>query len=161
MKGEIDVKDIYQMEQEELYERICANDKGLTTAEVVVRQEKYGENVLEEGKRKTALQVFLEQFCDLLVIILIVAAVISMLSGNVESTIVIFVVIILNAILGTVQYLKAEKSLDSLKALSSPHAKVIRDGNKMEILSREVLPGDLLLLEAGDMIVADGRVLRN
>lgn len=161
MKGEIDMKDIYQMQQEELFKHICANEKGLTAKEVAVRQEKYGENVLEEGKRKTALQVFLEQFCDLLVIILIVAAVISMLSGNVESTIVIFVVIILNAILGTVQYLKAEKSLDSLKALSSPHAKVIRDGNKMEILSREVLPGDLLLLEAGDMIVADGRVLRN
>ncbi len=161
MKGEIDMKDIYQMQKEELFEHICANDKGLTAKEVAVRQEKYGENVLEEGKRKTALQVFLEQFCDLLVIILIVAAVISMLSGNVESTIVIFVVIILNAILGTVQYLKAEKSLDSLKALSSPHAKVIRAGNKMEILSREVLPGDLLLLEAGDMIVADGRVLRN
>ncbi len=155
------MKDIYQMQQEELFKHICANDKGLTATEVAVRQEKYGENVLEEGKRKTALQVFFEQFCDLLVIILIVAAVISMLSGNVESTIVIFVVIILNAILGTVQYVKAEKSLDSLKALSSPHAKVIRDGNKMEILSREVLPGDLLLLEAGDMIVADGRVLRN
>ncbi len=161
MKGEIDMKDIYQMQQEELFEHICANDKGLTAKEVAVRQEKYGENVLEEGKRKTALQVFFEQFCDLLVVILIVAAVISMLSGNVESTIVIFVVIILNAILGTIQYLKAEKSLDSLKALSSPHAKVIRDGNKMEILSREVLPGDLLLLEAGDMIVADGRVLHN
>ena len=161
MKGEIDMRDIYQMQQDELFEHICANDKGLTAKEVAVRQEKYGENVLEEGKRKTALQVFFEQFCDLLVVILIVAAVISMLSGNVESTIVIFVVIILNAILGTIQYLKAEKSLDSLKALSSPHAKVIRDGNKMEILSREVLPGDLLLLEAGDMIVADGRVLHN
>ncbi len=155
------MKDIYQMQLEELYEYICANDKGLTMEESFVRQEKYGENVLEEGKRKSALQVFGEQFCDMLVIILIVAAVISMLSGNVESTIVIFVVIILNAILGTVQYVKAEKSLDSLKALSSPHAKVIRDGNKMEILSREVVPGDLLLLEAGDMIVADGRVLHN
>jgi len=161
VKGEIDMKNIYQMQQKELYEHICANDKGLTAQEVAVRQEKYGENVLEERKRKTALHVFFEQFCDLMVIILIVAAVISMLSGNVESTIVIFVVIILNAILGTVQYIKAEKSLDSLKALSSPHAKVIRDGNKMEILSREVLPGDLLLLEAGDMIVADGRVLHN
>lgn len=155
------MKDIYQMQQEELYKHICANEKGLTATEVAVRQEKYGENVLEEGKRKTALQVFIEQFRDMLVIILIVAAVISMLSGNVESTIVIFVVIILNAILGTVQYIKAEKSLDSLKALSSPHAKVLRDGNKMEILSREVVPGDVLLLEAGDMIVADGRVLRN
>ncbi len=155
------MKDIYQMQPEELYEHICANDKGLTMEEAFVRQEKYGDNVLEEGKRKTFLQVFFEQFCDMLVIILIVAAVISMISGNVESTIVIFVVIVLNAILGTVQYVKAEKSLDSLKALSSPHAKVVRDGEKMEILSREVVLGDLLLLEAGDMIVADGRVLHN
>ena len=161
MKGEIDMKDIYQMQTDELYSHIGANEKGLTSDEARDRKEKYGDNVLEEGKRKTALQVFFEQFCDLLVIILIIAAVISMLSGNIESTIVIFVVIILNAILGTVQYVKAEKSLDSLKALSSPHAKVIRDGNKIEIPSKEVVPGDLLLLEAGDMIVADGRVLHN
>lgn len=155
------MKDIYQMQTDELYSHISADEKGLTSEEAEVRKEKYGDNVLEEGKRKTALQVFFEQFCDLLVIILIVAAVISMLSGNVESTIVIFVVIILNAILGTVQYVKAEKSLDSLKALSSPHAKVIRDGSKIEIPSKEVVPGDLLLLEAGDMIVADGRILHN
>ncbi|MBQ9983331.1 MAG: cation-translocating P-type ATPase [Lachnospiraceae bacterium] len=155
------MKNIYQMQPDELYEHICANEKGLTAEEASERRREYGDNVLEEGKRKTALQVFAEQFCDLLVIILIVAAVISMISGNVESTIVIFVVIILNAILGTVQYVKAEKSLDSLKALSSPHAKVIRDGNKIEIPSKEVVPGDLLLLEAGDMIVADGRVLHN
>ncbi len=155
------MKDIYQMQNEELYDYICANEKGLSGEEVKERQDKYGDNVLEEGKRKTAIQVFFEQFCDLLVIILIAAAVISMLSGNVESTIVIFVVIILNAILGTVQYVKAEKSLDSLKALSSPRAKVIRDGVKIEIASKEVVPGDLLLLEAGDMIVADGRILHN
>lgn len=84
-----------------------------------------------------------------------------MLSGNVESTVVIFVVIVMNAVLGTVQYLKAEKSLDSLKALSSPHAKVLREGKKMEIVSKDVVPGDILLLEAGDMIAADGRILDN
>ena len=84
-----------------------------------------------------------------------------MLSGNVESTIVIFVVIVLNAILGTVQYVKAEKSLDSLKALSSPHAKVLRNGTKTEILSKGIVPGDILLLEAGDMVAADGRILKN
>ena len=88
-------------------------------------------------------------------------AIISMLSGNVESTIVIFVVIVLNAILGTVQYVKAEKSLDSLKALSSPHAKVLRNGTKTEILSKGIVPGDILLLEAGDMVAADGRILKN
>ncbi|MBE5940937.1 MAG: cation-translocating P-type ATPase [Lachnospiraceae bacterium] len=155
------MENIYRMQPEELYENVCSGELGLTKEEAITRLEEYGENVLEEGKRKTALQIFLEQFCDLLVVILIVAAMISMLSGNVESTIVIFVVIILNAILGTVQYLKAEKSLDSLKALSSPHAKVIRDGMKIEIISKEIVPGDLLLLEAGDMIVADGRIVNN
>ena len=161
MKGDISMENIYRMQPEELYENVCSGELGLTKEEAITRLEEYGENVLEEGKRKTALQIFLEQFCDLLVVILIVAAMISMLSGNVESTIVIFVVIILNAILGTVQYLKAEKSLDSLKALSSPHAKVIRDGMKIEIISKEIVPGDLLLLEAGDMIVADGRIVNN
>ncbi len=155
------MENIYRMQPEELYERVCSNEFGLTKEEATTRLEEYGENTLKEGTRKTALRIFLEQFCDMLVIILIVAAVISMLSGNVESTIVIFVVIILNALLGTVQYVKAEKSLDSLKALSSPHAKVIREGVKMEIVSKEIVPGDILLLEAGDMIAADGRIMHN
>ena len=105
--------------------------------------------------------MFLSQFADLLVIILIIAAVISAFTGSEESTIVIIAVIILNAILGTVQHKKAEKSLDSLKSLSSPSAKVIRDGQKMEIDSKNVVPGDILLLEAGDLVVADGRVLNS
>ena len=122
---------------------------------------KHGENALAEGKKKTALQVFLSQFADLLVIILIAAAIISIFSGNLESTIVIFAVIILNAILGTVQHVKAEKSLESLKSLSSPSAKVIRDGQKIEIDSKKVVPGDIVVLEAGDMVVADGRIIHN
>ena len=94
-------------------------------------------------------------------VILIIAALISMVSGNVESTVVILAVIILNAILGTVQHAKAEKSLDSLKSLSSPNAKVLRDGQKVEIPSAKVVPGDILYLEAGDLVVADGRILEN
>ena len=105
--------------------------------------------------------VFLEQFEDLLVIILIIAAIISMLSSNIESTIVIFAVLILNAILGTVQHFKAEKSLESLKAMSSPTAKVIRDNTKTIIPSAQLVPGDIVELEAGDMVVADGRILEN
>ena len=154
-------KEPYLMSEKELYENYDAKNAGLTEQEVNTRLETYGENVLKEGKKKSAAQVFFEQFKDLLVIILIVAAIISMLSGNVESTIVIFVVIVLNAILGTVQYVKAEKSLDSLKALSSPHAKVLRNGTKTEILSKGIVPGDILLLEAGDMVAADGRILKN
>lgn len=135
--------------------------RGLTARQAEEATQKHGPNALQEGKRKGVLQVFLEQFKDLLVVILIAAAVISMLSGQSESTLVIFAVILLNAVLGTVQYLKAEKSLESLKAMSSPSAKLLRDGVKLELPSREVVPGDIVLLEAGDMVVADGRIIEN
>lgn len=135
--------------------------EGLTDKQVAQSIEQNGYNELTEKKKKSLLLVFLEQFKDLLVVILIIAGILSIITGNVESTIVIFAVIILNAILGTVQYVKAEKSLDSLKALSSPNAKVIRNGVKVEIPSREVVPGDILILEAGDLVVADGRIIEN
>ena len=134
---------------------------GLTSAQAAERLNRYGKNALAEGKRKSPAQVFLEQFKDLMVVILIIAALISAVSGNAESTIVIFAVLILNAILGTVQHFKAEKSLDSLKAMSSPTAKVIRDGVRTVVPSTQVVPGDLVELEAGDMVVADGRILEN
>ena len=146
--------------QEALAEQQAAAT-GLSDQEVERRREQYGRNQLSEGKKKTAFQVFLEQFKDLLVIILMIAAVISALSSNVESTIVIFAVLILNAVLGTVQYVKAEKSLESLKAMSSPYAKVLRGGAKLQVPSAEIVPGDIVLLEAGDMVVADGRILEN
>ncbi len=155
------MKEWYQLEGKEALDQLQASMKGLSSGQADERETQYGKNVLKESKKKSTLQVFLEQFKDLLVIILIVAAVISMISGNVESTVVIFAVIILNAILGTVQHEKAEKSLDSLKALSSPVARVMRDGRKVEIDSRHVVPGDILLLEAGDLVVADGRILEN
>ena len=134
---------------------------GLDAAQVEKIRAEVGENVLTEGKKKSLLEVFLSQFCDLCVVILIAAALISAFSGNAESTIVIIAVLIMNAVLGTVQHQKAQKSLDSLKQLSSPNAKVMRDGVKIEIPSREIVPGDILLLEAGDMVVADGRIIRN
>lgn len=155
------MKEAYLMTREEFCTNVGERVEGLTKEKALKILKDRGENVLLEGKKKSAGRVFFEQFCDLLVIILMIAASISLVSGNVESTIVIFIVIILNAVLGTIQYIKAEKSLDSLKALSSPKAKVIRDGEKMEIMSKEVVPSDILLLEAGDMIVADGRILNN
>lgn len=147
--------------QTELQQMFHVNDDGLSAMEAErIRSEK-GKNVLQEGKKKSIPQVFFSQFADLLVIILVIAAVISMFSGNAESTIVILSVLIMNAVLGTVQHIKAQKSLESLKQLSSPNAKVIRSGVKQEIPSVEVVPGDLVMLEAGDMIVADGRILHN
>lgn len=155
------MKEFYQMTKDEALAALNASENGLSDSQAAAALETYGENALTEQKKKSLLQVFLGQFADLLVIILIVAAVVSMVSGNVESTIVIIAVIILNAILGTVQYAKAEKSLDSLKALSSPKAKVLREGQKHELDSKNVVPGDILLLEAGDMVCADGRILYN
>ena len=134
---------------------------GLTSQQAEERLQQYGKNQLAEGKKKGVLAVFFSQFKDLLVLILLVAGVISAFSGNLESTIVIVAVLILNAVLGTVQYFKAEKSLESLKAMSSPTAKVLRDGKRMEVSSLDIVPGDIVFLEAGDMVVADGRILEN
>ena len=151
----------YRKTPQQALEAQNASAEGLSAQEARRRAEQYGPNKLSEGKKKSTLQVFLEQFKDLMVLILIIAAVISAFSGNVESTIVIFAVLVLNAILGTVQYEKAEKSLESLKAMASPTAKVMRGGVRVEIPSADVVPGDIVLLEAGDMVVADGRVLEN
>ena len=151
----------YRKTPQQALEAQNASAEGLSAQEARRRAEQYGPNKLSEGKKKSTLEVFLEQFKDLMVLILIIAAVISAFSGNVESTIVIFAVLVLNAILGTVQYEKAEKSLESLKAMASPTAKVMRGGVRVEIPSADVVPGDIVLLEAGDMVVADGRVLEN
>lgn len=151
----------WKLSQEELLQEMNSSMNGLTAEEAKKRLEQYGYNKLQEGKRKGVLQVFAEQFADLLVVILIIAAIISALTGGVEGTIVILAVLILNAILGTVQHFKAQKSLDSLKAMAAPNARVIRDGQKMEVPAAELVPGDILLLEAGDVTAADGRVLQN
>lgn len=151
----------WKLSQEELLQEMNSSMNGLTAEEAKKRLEQYGYNRLQEGKRKGVLQVFAEQFADLLVVILIIAAIISALTGGVEGTIVILAVLILNAILGTVQHFKAQKSLDSLKAMAAPNARVIRDGQKMEVPAAELVPGDILLLEAGDVTAADGRVLQN
>ena len=155
------MKEYWKQTIPDLEKEFGVTKEGLSSERVEqIRLEK-GENVLQEGKQKSILQVFLGQFCDLLVIILLIAAGISLVSGNMESTIVIVLVLILNAVLGTEQHVKAQKSLDSLKQLSSPSAKVIRDGQKIEVASREIVPGDIVVLEAGDLIVADGRILHN
>lgn len=155
------MKEFYLYSKDEILKHLQVTLQGHSKEKAKQLLLEKGPNMLQEGKKKSTLEVFLSQFADLLVIILIAAAIISMLSGNVESTIVIFAVIIMNAVLGTVQHKKAEKSLDSLKSLSSPSAKVIRDGRKVEISSKDVVPGDIVLLEAGDMVVADGRILEN
>lgn len=154
-------KEDWNYSTQELLQKFDETEQGLDNARVEETRRQTGENILQERKKKSTLEVFLGQFCDLLVVILIIAAIISMFSGNVESTIVILLVLIMNAVLGTVQHIKAQRSLESLKQLSAPNAKVIRNGVKQEIPSREIVPGDIVMLEAGDMIVADGRILHN
>lgn len=151
----------YNKSSEEVLKELESSTDGLSEAQVTDHREKYGENKLQEKKRKSTLLVFAEQFKDLLVIILIVAALISIATGDVESTVVILAVITLNAILGTVQYVKAEKSLESLKKLSAPVAKVIRDGQQLEIPASELVVGDIIKLEAGDVVPSDGRLLES
>lgn len=155
------MKQYYLQTKDEVLKEFKTGSDGLSTKQAEENLAKYDKNALVEGKKKTAFQVFLEQFKDLMVIILIIAAVISAFTGDLESTLVIIAVLILNAILGTVQHVKAEKSLESLKSLSSPSAKVLRNGEKIEIDSKDVVPGDIMLLEAGDMVTADGRILDN
>lgn len=155
------MSEFHQQSSVEVMEKLEVTNEGLSDYDVQIKQEEYGLNILTEGKKISTLAVFFQQFKDLLVIILMVAAVISLLLGEVESTIVIMIVVILNAILGTVQHMKAERSLDNLKALTSPTAKVIRNNQIVEIRSEEIVVGDILLLEAGDYVSADGRLLES
>ena len=152
---------LYAKDSETILKEFQTTEKGLSDKEVEKRMESFGNNALKEKKRKGILKVFFNQFKDLLVGILIVAGIISIITDNVESTLVIFIVILLNAILGTVQYFKAEQSLEALKSLTAAKCKVIRNGIKQEILSKDIVPGDILFLEAGDLIAADGRIIEN
>lgn len=151
----------YNKSIDEVFLDLKSKREGLTNDELPKRYEKYGYNILQEEKRKSPLKVFLSQFEDLLIIILIVAGVISMITGNIESSIVIFCVIILNAIIGTVQYFKAEQSLKSLKSMYAPVAKVIRNGKREEILAKDLVVGDIIVVEAGDVVPADARIIES
>lgn len=153
------MKNWYQMTAEEVLRGMQSSRAGLSAQQALSRRAEFGENVLEESRGKTCFQVFLEQFQDLLVLILIAAAVISVLSGSGESAAVICAVITMNAVLGTIQYEKARKSLESLKKLSAPCAQVMRDRMVQEIPAAEIVPGDVVLLEAGSFVAADGRLL--
>ena len=151
---------VYQKEVSKVLEECKSSVNGLTKEQVAEHRALYGDNVLAEKKNDSALMIFLKQFKDLLVIILIIAAIVSGLNKQIESAIVIVVVITLNAILGTVQTLKAQKSLDSLKKLSVPKVKVLRDGQLTEIDSTLLTVGDIVQIEAGDIVSGDGRIIQ-
>ena len=134
---------------------------GLTDEEVIKQREAYGENRLSEGKKPNLLQKFLGQFKDTMILILIVASVISFFMGEEIDAIIILAIVVLNAILGVVQEDRAEKALEALKEMSAPLAKVRRNGVETVIGSSEVVVGDLLILEAGDRVAADVRLLKS
>ena len=129
---------IWQRTRTELFRDLGCTERGLTTQEAEDRLKQYGPNELQEGGKKSTLRIFLEQFADFIVIILILAAIVSAFTGEVESTIVILAVITMNAVLGTVQTVKAAASLDSLKQMSAPTAKVLRDGQILQVPGREI-----------------------
>lgn len=149
----------YQKSIQDILKECESSLEGLNDFQVKKHSAKYGKNELIEKKKDSPLVIFLKQFQDLLVIILIFAAIVSGLSHQIESAFVIIAVIVLNALLGTIQALKSEKSLESLKKLSLPHVKVIRQNQLQEINSNELTIGDLVCIEAGDIISGDGRLL--
>lgn len=151
----------YKKDAREVMTELSTDLNGLSESQVSINRKKYGSNKIEEKKKKSVFEIFIDQFKDLLVIILIIAAIISMITGSYESTAVIISVLILNAVLGTVQYIKAEQSLKSLKSMSSPNAKVIRNGHKIEVPAENLVVGDIFSLEAGDIVPGDGRIIEN
>ena len=153
----------------ETVEKFSSNvENGLTKEQVKVSQEKYGKNKLREKKKKTKIQKFFDQFKDVMILILIAAAVVSFITACAghdpieffEPALILFIVV-LNAIMGVIQENKAEKALDALKSLSAPHAKVIRDGVEQVIDAVDLVPGDIILLEAGDFVPADARLIKS
>lgn len=153
------IMNYYDENTEKVLSELETSVDGLTSEEAESRIERYGKNEITEQKKKGVIRVFAEQFADLLVIILIISALVSVFTGNLESAIVIICVITMNSVLGTVQHFKAEKSLDALKSMSSPTAKVMRDGNVHIINASEITIGDIVIIEQGDIVSADGRVV--
>ena len=149
----------YRWNSQRVLEELGSSRQGLSRQEAEKRLKDHGTKTIQEKKKKSCLRVFLEQFQDLLVWILIAAAVISAMTDNGESAVVIVAVLLLNAVLGTVEHQKAQKSLDGLRALSAPEAKVIREGKREKIPVEDVVVGDILVLECGDLAPADGRLL--
>ena len=154
--------------EDTLKELSSSTEAGLSSAEVAKRQAKFGRNKLREKKKKTNLQRFFEQFKDVMIIILLAAAVVSFTLVCIEQhwselfePALIVLIVVLNAIMGVMQESKAEKALDALKSMSAPHAKVIRDGEERIIDASELVPGDIIRLEAGDFVPADARLLKS
>src|SRR5690606_15199219 len=155
-------KEIYQQSVDEVMQTYETSKEGLTSLEVSQRLEKYGENKLAEEKKRSFILKFLDQFKDFMVIVLLIAAgiafVTAILNKNPEELtegLMIVGIVVINAILGLVQEAKAEEALESIKKMSSPHATVLRDGKEIKIDVKDLVPGDYVILQAGDFVPAD------
>src|SRR5699024_348583 len=153
--------DSYRHSSDEIIEKLDSNAKtGLSSDEANKRLEKYGANEIQQGEHTTILQKFVAQFKDFMIIVLMIAAVVSWLvSGDLADAVVIMIVVILNAIMGVFQESKAEEAIDALQSMASPEAHVRRNGKIQVMKSTEIVPGDIVSLEAGDVVPADMRLI--
>ena len=152
-------KTYYTQSLEEIYQEFHTSNEGLTNEQAEKNLDQYGRNKLAESKKKSLVSKFLDQFKDLMIIVLLVASLISAFSGEVTDSLIILSVVILNAIFGVVQEAKAEEAIDALKEMSTPSARVKRNGQVVTVKSDELVPGDVVLLEAGDVVPADVRFI--
>ena len=152
----------YTQSSEEVLKNLETSEQGLTSNEAAKRLDEYGRNELDEGEKKSLLMKFVEQFKDLMILILLIAAILSVVTSggeDIADAIIILAVVIINAIFGVYQEGKAEEAIEALKSMSSPAARVLRDGHVTEVDSKELVPGDIVILEAGDVVPADMRLL--
>ncbi|MFA7664386.1 MAG: HAD-IC family P-type ATPase, partial [Clostridia bacterium] len=161
-------KPVYNSKIEDVFQKLESGELGLTSEEAKVKLEKFGRNALDEGKKMTLIQRFFEQLKDMMIIVLLVAALVSgimaVINGHYADLIdsgLILLIVIMNAVIGLVQESNAEKALDALKDMNKPDAKVIRDGIQMSIKSEEIAIGDVVVLEAGDIVPADMRLIES
>ena len=153
--------EIYKLEQKAVFKELGTSNNGLSKEEVAKRQEKYGPNIIEEVKGRSIILKFIENFYHLFAILLWGAAALSIIAGTPELSYAIVGVIIINAIFSFWQEFKAEKATEALKELLPTYAKVLREGEHQKILAKELVPGDMILLEEGDAVSADARVIEN
>ncbi|MEJ7913157.1 MAG: cation-transporting P-type ATPase, partial [Chitinophagaceae bacterium] len=146
---------------EETIESLQSSPQGLSTADAERRIEKYGMNLLEEGKKVSPLQMLLAQFKDVMILILLAAAIVSGIVGDITDSIVILVIVVLNACLGFVQEYRAEKAMKALKQMTVAQAHVLRDGQPTLLPATSLVPGDIVLLEAGNAVPADVRIIES
>ena len=155
-------KPVYLQSVEDVFKEVQSSPSGLSSQEAASRLEKFGANTLQEGKKKTLLEKFVDQFKDFMILVLLVAAVVSMFAhqGDPDPTdaIIILAVVLLNAVLGVFQESKAEEAIEALKKMASPVASVLRDGHVEHIKGEDIVVGDVVILEAGDVVPADMRL---